>query len=123
VSDPQGANAAAVRGALGDLLPSRWVTVTDEAVTALLNRKEDALYCHLINKDREESGFRPQTDFRVEIALPSDLDLADAYALYISPDLSGGEPALLPITHQNGTVEVTVPELEVYGVLVIPATQ
>jgi hypothetical protein len=123
LNDPQGADASAVLDALNALIPHRLVTVTSSSAAAQLNRKGDRLYCHLINKDREESGFRPQTDLKVKIAVPPDLDLSDADAAYRSPDLSGGEPTLLPITHQNGTLEVIVPELKVYGVLAIPETE
>jgi hypothetical protein len=92
-------------------------------VTALLNRKGDTLQCHLINKNREESGFRPQTGIQVRIVIPPGLELSDATAAFTSPDLSGGEFIRLPVTYQNGALEVTVPELRVYGVLVIPESE
>jgi hypothetical protein len=108
--------------ALNALIPNRLVSVTSDSVRAQLNRKGNTLHCHVINKDREESGFRPQIDSMVRIALPSGPDLWYDHAIYMSPDLSGGAPALLPLTRRNGAIEVTIPELRVYGVLEIPAT-
>ncbi len=119
LNDPHGSNAAAVLDALNALIPNRWVTVANRSVSALLNREGDTLHCHLINKDRQESGFKPQAGLEVRITLPADLRLSDDHAVYLSPDLSGQEPALLPIALQSGVAEVTVPNLEIYGVLVI----
>jgi N-acetylglucosamine-6-sulfatase len=119
LNDPHGSDAAAVVDALNALIPNRRVTVTNSSVTAQLNRKGDTLYCHLISKDREESGFKPQAGFKVRITLPADLHVSDDHAVYLSPDLSGQEPALLPIALQGGIAEVTIPNLEIYGVLVI----
>jgi arylsulfatase A-like enzyme len=122
LNDPRGPNAAAVLDALNALIPNRMVTIADNSVNAQLNRKGDTLYCHLINKDREESGFQLQVGVQVTIVTPSDLDTSATHALYLSPDLVEGEPTLLPISRQNGSVQVTLPELGIYGVLVIPAT-
>jgi N-acetylglucosamine-6-sulfatase len=121
LDDPHGAKAAAVVDALSALLPGRLVAIANSAVTAQLDRKENTLYCHLINKARVESGFEPQADFKVQLTLPSDLDLSDAQALYLSPDLPEGEAALLPLTLQEGVMQVTIPELEIYGLLIIAA--
>jgi hypothetical protein len=98
------------------------VTVSDDSVTAVLNRKGKTLYCHLINKDRRESGFAAHSGFKVTVALPADLQLSDASAVYVSPDISGGAPALLQGTLRDNAIEITVPALEIYGVVVIPST-
>jgi hypothetical protein len=120
LNEPRGAHADAVLDALSALIPNRWVTVPNSSVTAQLNRKGDTLYCHLINKDRQESGFRPQADFKVKITLPSDWNLSATHALYTSPDTVAAEPALLPIHRQDGVLAVSVPYLPIYGVLLIP---
>jgi arylsulfatase A-like enzyme len=122
LADPRSPEATTVLMQLASLVPDGLVTISNPSVTALLNRGGDTIYCHLINKERSDEGFRVQEGIRVTIALPVDIDRSAAQALYISPDLDGGEPTLLPVTYQDGTARVTVPELEVYGVVVFPAT-
>jgi hypothetical protein len=122
LSDPHGDAAVTVLDALNALLPNRLVTVTNALATAHLSRKGDTLYCHLVSKALEDSGFRTQEDLHVSFTLPPDLDLSGASAVYASPDLSDGRPAQLEISHVDGKVQITIPALEVYGVLVIPDT-
>jgi arylsulfatase A-like enzyme len=121
LNEPAGPGAAAIVEALDALIPHRQVTVANDAVTAQLNRSADALTVHLINKDREATGFTSQTDIKVSITAPPDLDLSSGEAEYRSPDLT--EATRLPINRQNDRLEVTVPALTVYGVLLIPTTQ
>jgi arylsulfatase A-like enzyme len=120
LADPDSPQAAAIRDLLISLVPNRLVTISNGSATAQLNRKGETIHCHLISKELDDSGFRTQANIQVAIALPPDLDLSASHAVYLSPEIEGGEPTLLPITMQNGTVQVTIPELEVYGVLVIP---
>jgi hypothetical protein len=123
LNDPQGQRAVATLNELASLIPDRLVTITSPSVTAQLNQKGDTLYCHLVNKDLQDSGFRPQRSFQVGIAPPSGLSLTGANAAYLSPDLSNRQPSFLPLTRQNDVLEVTVPDLDVYGVLVIPGEE
>jgi hypothetical protein len=62
----------------------------------------------------------PPAGIQVRIVLPPGVDLSGTEAVYRSPDLSGEEPTPLPLARQDGAVEVTVPELLIYGVLEIP---
>ncbi|HEM61735.1 MAG TPA: hypothetical protein ENO24_05555, partial [Chloroflexi bacterium] len=119
LNDPGAPEAAAVVDALNDLIPDRLVRTTNDSVTALLSRKGDTLYCHLINRQREDAGFNPQMDFEVQITLPSGIVTSDANASYMSPDLSGGAPTVLPTTRHDGSVQMTIPELEIYGVVTL----
>ncbi len=121
LADPRGQSAPGVVKQLTTVIPKRLVTVSNNNVTAFLDREGNALYCHLINKKLEDAGFKTQAGFRVKITLPSDLKLSDSDAVYVSPDIAGGKPATLRMTRQGDAVEVTVPNLEVYGVLVIPS--
>jgi hypothetical protein len=120
LNNPGGRNAAAVLRELESLIPNRLVTTANDSVTAQLSRVGNTLYCHLINRDRRGSGFTPKVDFKVRITVPPDLGISEANAVYMSPDLSDGQPIPLPMTGQDGAVEITVPSLEIYGVLVIP---
>jgi N-acetylglucosamine-6-sulfatase len=121
LADPQGTQAAHVQDFLASLVPDRLVTSSNSSVTVQLNRNGNTMYCHLINKERSDSGFRTQSSFQVTISPPSDLSSSATHVIYRSPDIDGGAPARLPIVRQNGSLQVTVPELQIYGVLAIPA--
>jgi hypothetical protein len=120
LSDPLGHQAAAIRDALADLFPDRRVRISNSSVTAHLTRVGDTLYCHLVNRDLRDSGFEPQTDVQVSINLPGDLVLSGRQALYITPDEAGANQTGLPLANDDGQVSLTVPRLDLYGVLVIP---
>jgi hypothetical protein len=119
LADPSGPEAAAVRDQLASLLPEVQVTVSSPSVAAHLSRKGDVIHCHLVNRDRTTSGFRRQTGIGVSIALPDDAGASATHATYVSPELQDGAPTQLPLTRRGHVVQLTVPELEVYGVIVI----
>jgi hypothetical protein len=123
LNDPSGPGAAAALDALNDLFPDRQVTVSHGWVSAQLNRKGDALYCHLINRDLGDAGFVTQEDVEVTILPPGDLDLSpEARAVYQSPEWQDGQPVLLALNRSDGALQVTIPAVEVYGVLTISDT-
>jgi arylsulfatase A-like enzyme len=122
LNEPSGSSSAPILDALSDLVPDRLVMVNNNSITAQLNRIGNNLYIHLINTDRQDSGFRSQNDFEVVVEMPEDLVSSTTHAIYLSPDQLNTGSLQLPITRQNKTILVTVPELEVYGVLLISAT-
>jgi hypothetical protein len=119
LANPGDERAAAIRDWAASLSLERMVTVSTDRVTAVLSRNGDALYCHLINKERGETGFIPQSGVTVQITLPPGLDLGSGQAVFVSPDLPGGTTVSLPLELQSGTIRLTIPELEVYGVAII----
>jgi hypothetical protein len=123
LNEPSGSGSASILDALSDLVPDRLIAVDNNSVTAQLTRIGDKLYLHLINTDRQDSGFRTQTDFQVTVATLPDLISTATHAVYLSPDQQHAEPLRLPITRRNDTFQVTIPELEVYGILLIPSTE
>jgi hypothetical protein len=118
LNDPQSDSAIPILSTLASLFPRRLVTVTNKNVTAQLNRTGNNLYCHIINKSMEQSGFTPQVQFDVKITLPPGLNISGNNATYFSPDQLQGDLDPLPITRQNNVIVVTIPTLEIYGILV-----
>jgi arylsulfatase A-like enzyme len=123
LADPRNPQGEAIRDQLASLIPARLVTVSNPWVTAQLARQDDTFYCHLINKELGDSGFVTQKGVQLTIALPANMSLPATNALYASPDLESGKPTPVTISRQDGTVEATIPQLNVYGVLTIPATE
>jgi hypothetical protein len=116
---PGSRDAGTIRHDLEALLPQSLVTVPDAPVAALLGRSGGTIYCHLINKNLRDSGFQPQAGFKVVVTLPAGFPDSNLAASYVSPDDGGGEPVNLSLLRNGDEIEVTVPNLEVYGVLVI----
>ena len=123
LADPHNERASAIRDEVASWVPDRLVTVSNASVTAQLGRKGNALYCHLINQDLTDAGFTLQKGVQVTITLPPDMSLSATRALYASPDVQDGQPSELPINRTGSTLQVTIPELEVYGLLSVPVTQ
>jgi hypothetical protein len=119
LASPGDDRAAAIREWATSLFPERLVTVSSDRVTALLSRSSTTVYCHLVNKDRDETGFSPQAGLTVQIVPPSNLDPQGSQAVFLSPDLPEGTSIPLPLNLQDGRIQVTIPEFEVYGVVVI----
>jgi hypothetical protein len=117
LNNPQGAGA--IREQLAGLIPNKLVSVTGGAVAAQLCAARSALHIHLINRELGDVGFTPQRDLSVTITLPPRFSIAAANATYLSPDLPAGEATLLPLAQQGNSLQVTVPDLAVYGVLTI----
>jgi hypothetical protein len=117
LSDPQGGGA--VRQQLAGLIPHRLVNVSGDAVTAQLCATGNGIYIHLINSELGDTGFTPQRDLSVTVTLPPRLSVAAVNATYLSPDLPAGEATLLPVAQQGNSLQVTVPDLNIYGVLTI----
>jgi hypothetical protein len=116
LNDPQGGAAAAILAEVDALFPYRQVAISDSSVTAQLYQGDQTLYVHLVNKDLEESGFQPRRDFQIQVALPTGFRDA-TQATYLAPE---GASTTLPVAQQGDIVEVTIPSLEVYGVIMIP---
>jgi hypothetical protein len=118
LNDPQSDSSIPILSTLAPLFPRRLVTVTNKNVTTQLNRTGNTLYCHIINKSMEQSGFIPQVQFDVKITLPPGLNISGNNATYLSPDQLQGDLDPLPIARQNNVIVVTIPTLEIYGILV-----
>lgn len=116
LNDPQGGAAAAILVEVDALFPNRQVAISDASVTVQLYHGDQSLYIHLLNKALAEAGFEPRRDFRVQVALPAGFQ-ADSQATYLSPE--AGVPTTLSVAQQGDVVAVTVPVLDVYGVVMI----
>ncbi len=119
LANPADERAAAIREWATGLFPGRMVTVSSDRVTALLSSSGNTLYCHLINKERGTTGFTPQTSICVQITLPAGFDPQGDQAVFLSPDLPEGTSVPLPMQVQDTRVQITIPELAVYGIVVI----
>jgi hypothetical protein len=122
LNDPHSSNASAVLDALKALIPNKSVTIANTDVTVNLNRKDQTLYGHLVNKARSDSGFQVQADFPLTIVLPPDLESSNLQVFYTSPDFEMGDSIPLSVTIQGRSIHVTIPELAIYGVLIITKT-
>ena len=122
LNDPHGATAYPMLDALDDLIQSKQVSVTSDSVTAQLYRNDDYLFVHLINNDLAESGFIPKTNFTISVVLPRGMKLLEPNAEFLSPNISGGEHIVLPLTSTNGFVQTTIPDLDIYGIVTIPVS-
>jgi hypothetical protein len=118
LNDPGSRDAGGIRHDLSELLPPAQVTVIGAPVAALLSQARDTLWCHLINKDLRESGFRPQDGIKVVVALPEGFSGVNLRATWQSPELNG-EAIDVPIVEAGDSIELTVPQLDVYGALAI----
>lgn len=110
----------AVLSELDSLIVDRLATVSNPSITAQLNRTQQALVCHLVNKALDETGFKPQRDVKLSINMPPGLGLAGTQVLLLSPDQAGGGPVPLEPARQGNAIEITLPEIQIYSLLVIP---
>jgi hypothetical protein len=117
LNEPQGGAATGILTEVEALFPTRQVVLSDDSVTAQLYQSDQALYVHLVNKALGESGFQSRRDLQVQVALPAGFQAA-SQATYLSPEEA--TPTTLSLVQQGDVVEVTIPLLEVYGVVMIP---
>jgi hypothetical protein len=120
LNDPQGKQEPPVLEVLSSLVPERLVTTSNPMVSAKINQSGNAICMHLINKDLRDSGIYPQKDTFLKINLPQEIKAAGDTATYLSPEQNQGNPDTLPLGQRGNSLEVTLPHLEIYGVLVIP---
>ena len=120
LNDPRGDSAPGILEQVAMLVPRRLVNVSNTSVTAHLQVKPGKLLCHLINRDLRESGFTPQHDLQVRFTLPPNFKVSDGSISFLTPDESPGERTSLQLVQQQNAQEVTVPQLETYGLLEIP---
>ena len=78
--------------------------------------------CHLINKDLLVSGFNPQENIEIRLFLPPNLQVSEGMVQLLIPDTLSTEIIEIPLIDQVDYLEITVPTLDVYGLLMIPVT-
>jgi hypothetical protein len=92
------------------------------SIEILLSRANDGsrLYIHIINRDFTGQHYVGKRNLPVSIPLPQGMRIDAQEARWISPDCAG--VAMLPVANRGHQIAFTVPELEVYGLAILPLT-
>jgi hypothetical protein len=96
-----------------------FITTANRDTSLILFVKERKVMLHLVNYsyDYKTHSFTPQTAIKVRMELPPADKNKSWQAVYLSPDFAG-EQVLTTAT--NGRyIDITVPKLEAYGVVVL----